>query len=151
MKFFVCSGGRNFPSRTTKLSTGLPRSELCSTSGVNLISVILNLSECRELNPDRIHPKDVYYHCTTLRGLSDTPRSYFFFPIALIHFVQARILFPLNFFRAAFLISTGTRTHCKLGRFLYFLVGLNFPRSLINLQAITDFFPQIRHCFSIVF
>jgi hypothetical protein len=28
-------------------------------------------------------------------------------------------------------------------------VGLNFPRSLINLQAIIDFFPQIRHCFSI--
>ncbi len=82
--------------------------------------------------------------------LSDTPQSYFCFPIVFIHFVQARILFPRNFFRDDFLISRGTRTHCKLGYLLYFLVGLNLPRSLINLQAVTDFFPQTMHCFSIV-
>ncbi len=42
----------------------LPASPKARRAG-NLTSI--DWSECRELNPDRIHPKDVYYHCTTLR------------------------------------------------------------------------------------
>jgi len=50
---------------------------------------------------------------------------YFFFPRALIHFVQALTLLP-----------EGKVTHCKLGYFLDFLVGLYFPRSFFNFQTI---------------
>ena len=64
--------------------------------------------------------------------------DYFLFPIALIHFVQAKTRFP-----------EGNLTHCKLGYFLDFLVGLYFPRSFFSLPTIIDDFAQIAHCLAI--
>ena len=57
---------------------------------------------------------------------------------ALMHFVQAKTLLP-----------EGNLTHCKLGFFLFLMVGLYFPLSLTLLPTIIDLLPQIAHCFSI--
>jgi hypothetical protein len=42
-------------------------------------------------------------------------------------------------------------THCKLGYFLTFAVGLYLPLSFTRVTAIDDFFPQIEQTFSILF
>ena len=52
-----------------------------------------------------------------------------------MHLVQAKTLLP-----------EGKRAHCKLGYFLFLMVGLYFPRSLTLLQTIIPLFPQIAHC-----
>ena len=65
-------------------------------------------------------------------------KHYFFFPIALIHFVQAFTLLP-----------EGKRTHCKFGYFLFLMVGLYFPRSFLSFQTTAYFLPQIVHCLAI--
>ena len=57
------------------------------------------------------------------------------FPSALIHLVQAFTLLP-----------EGKRTHCKLGCFLFLMVGLYFPLNFTLLPTIVPFFPQIAHC-----
>ena len=59
------------------------------------------------------------------------PANYLFFPIVLMHLVQALTLFPDN-----------NLTHCKLGYFLFLLVGLYLPRSFFLTTATIDFFPQ---------
>jgi len=54
----------------------------------------------------------------------------------LIHLAQAKTLFP-----------EANLTHCKFGYFLFLMVGLYFPRSLISFPTILVPFPQIAHCF----
>lgn len=55
-----------------------------------------------------------------------------------MHFAQALTLLPdVNF------------THCKLGYFLFLMVGLYLPRSFFNFQTSIDPFPQIAHCLAI--
>jgi len=61
-------------------------------------------------------------------------------PIALIHLVQAKTRLP-----------EGNLTHCKFGYFLFLMVGLYFPLNFTLLPTITPPFPQIAHCFAIVF
>jgi len=56
----------------------------------------------------------------------------------LMHFVQAKTRLPES-----------NLTHCKLGYFLDFAVGLYFPLSFLNFQTRIDDFPQIAHCFAI--
>jgi len=43
----------------------------------------------------------------------------------LIHLVQAKTLLP-----------EGNLVHCKLGYFLFLMVGLYFPRSFLSFQTI---------------
>jgi hypothetical protein len=74
---------------------------------------------------------------------------YFNFESDLMHLVQAFILLPansLNFGGA----SIGILTHCRLGYFRFFGLGLYFPLSLFNFRAIIVDFWQIGHCFIIV-
>lgn len=61
-----------------------------------------------------------------------------------MHLAQAKTLFPYNGF-AAFgdFAPIGTIVHCKLGYFLYFLVGLYLPLSFFNFQFTVEVFPQI--------
>jgi len=68
------------------------------------------------------------------------PRYYFLLAIALMHFAQAFTLFP-----------EANLTHCKFGYFLFLMVGLYFPLNFTLLPTITPRFPQIAHCFAIVF
>ncbi len=70
--------------------------------------------------------------------------NYFPFAIALIHLAQAKTLLPES--KPA--LPAGRRTHCKFGYFLFLMVGLYFPRSLISLPTILVPFPQIAHCFA---
>ena len=58
--------------------------------------------------------------------------AFTFLAIALIHFAQAKTLFPLN-----------KRTHCKLGYFLTFWVGLYLPLNFTSVQDMPDFFWQM--------
>jgi len=51
-----------------------------------------------------------------------------------MHLVQALTLLP-----------EGKRSHCKLGYFLDFLVGLYFPLSFLSFQTMVEVFPQIAH------
>jgi len=55
-----------------------------------------------------------------------------------MHLVQALTLLP-----------DAKVTHCKLGYFLFLMVGLYFPRSFFNLPTILPRFPQIAHCLAI--
>ncbi len=49
---------------------------ICTVTYVAYVLIMLLLypflSECRELNPGRIHPMDVYYRYTTLRNVTPT-------------------------------------------------------------------------------
>ncbi len=36
--------------------------------------------------------------------------------------------------------------HCKLGCFLFLMVGLYLPRSFFSFQTIFPFLPQMAHC-----
>jgi len=65
--------------------------------------------------------------------------DYFLFAIAFIHFVQAKTLF-----------LEGNLTHCKLGYFLFLVVGLYLPLNFTSRQASIDFFPQIVQTLDIV-
>ncbi len=85
------------------------------------------------MNPDLTHPKGKYCRCNTLRI-----GNYFRFESALMHLVQALTLLP-----------EGNFAHCKLGYFLFLIVGLYFPRSFTCFQTTTYFFPQIVHCLDI--
>jgi len=60
---------------------------------------------------------------------------YFLLLKALMHLAQALTLLPL-----------GNFTHCKLGYFLVFTVGLYFPRSFLSFRTIIDPLPHISHC-----
>ncbi len=71
------------------------------------------------------------------------------FSIVFRQLVQMRILFPAKFLKDSFFISKGIFTHCKLGYFLFLVVGLYFPRSFILRPKILLPFPQIEHCFFI--
>jgi hypothetical protein len=66
------------------------------------------------------------------------PRPYFFFPIFLMHFVQAFILFPL-----------AKVVHCKFGYLLDLLVGLNLLLSFFLVTVTIDVFPQREHVLDI--
>ena len=55
--------------------------------------------------------------------------------MALIHLVQALTLLP-----------DAKVTHCKLGCFLFLMVGLYLPLSFFSVQTILPFLPQIVHC-----
>jgi len=60
-------------------------------------------------------------------------------PIDLIHLVQALTRLPLL-----------SLTHCKLGYFLFLVVGLYLPRSFLRTVATIDFLPQIAHLLDII-
>jgi len=47
-------------------------------------------------------------------------------------------------------LPEGKRVHCKLGYFLTFEVGLNFPLSFTRVLPMADFFPQIVQTFSAI-
>jgi hypothetical protein len=55
----------------------------------------------------------------------------YFFPIFLIHFVQALTRLPLT-----------KITHCKFGCFLFFEVGLYLLRNFFRVIVFIDVFPQ---------
>jgi len=55
-----------------------------------------------------------------------------------MHLVQAFTLLP-----------EANLTHCRLGNFLLFEVGLNLPRSFLSRHTIWDDLPQIAHWFDI--
>jgi len=67
-------------------------------------------------------------------------KDYFFFAIALMHFVQAFTLLP-----------EANLTHWRFGFFLVFVVGLYLPLSFTLFQTIRVFFPQITQTFAIFF
>jgi len=71
---------------------------------------------------------------------------YFNFPSVLMHLVQAKTLLPANFLKACFFMPKGIRTHCKLGYFLFLMVGLYFPRSFLIFPTNFPVLPQIVHC-----
>jgi len=67
-----------------------------------------------------------------------------------MHFAQAKTRLPRN--GLAFLgyfIPAEIITHCKLGYFLFFEVGLYLPRSFLSFQTTVDVFPQIVQVFAI--
>ncbi len=70
--------------------------------------------------------------------LSYTP-IYFVLANALIHLVHAKTRLPAR-----------VLAHCKLGYFLFLMVGLYFPLSFFNLQTIMVDFPQISQVFVIM-
>ncbi len=73
-----------------------------------------------------------------------TPRdNYFLLERVLIHFVQAKILFPAKLLNFFLFVPPGTRTHCKLGYLLFLVLGLYFPRSLTSFLNFCEVFPQI--------
>ncbi len=59
--------------------------------------------------------------------------------MVLIHLVQALTRLPL-----------ARRTHCRLGYFLFLVVGLYLPRSFLRTVATIDFLPQIAHRLAII-
>ena len=56
-----------------------------------------------------------------------------------MHFAHANTLFPI-----------GKRTHCKLGYFLTFWVGLYFPLNFTKVQDMPDFFWQMEQIFEAI-
>ncbi len=89
-------------------------------------------SGCPEVAPGPPSPQDgillLYY----------SPVFHFLFPIVLMHFAQAKTLFPEDSF-----------THCKLGSCLLLAVGLYLLLSFTLRQTRLYFLAQKKHCFFI--
>lgn len=51
----------------------------------------------------------------------------------------------MHFTQAFMRLPEGKVTHCKLGYFLFVVVGLYLPLSLTRVTDLIDFLPQIAH------